>query len=70
MPWNFGRVLARQRYFFREDDRHVLCLSDLDREQMSVFDYISLYGVKSDGINRYVHFILERKIKNDQKRAS
>ena len=39
---------------------------DLDREQISVFDYISLYGVNSDGINRsvhYVHHILEQKKK-------
>ena len=42
----------------------------MDREQI-VFDYISLYGEKSDGINRnahYVHYILERK-KEDKKSA-
>ena len=43
-------------YFLRME-RHFLCICDLDKEQISVFDYISLYGVKSDGINRYVHYI-------------
>ena len=38
-----------------------ICQGDLDREQLSVLDFISLYGVTSDWINRYVHDILEQK---------
>ena len=43
---------------------HYLVRGDLDREQVSDFDYISLYGEKSDRINRnvrYVHYILQKK---------
>ena len=36
---------------------HLFVSGDLDREQISVFDYTSLCGVKFGGINRYVHCV-------------
>ena len=53
-----------RKFAFPKPYSHLFVWGDLDREQISVFDYISLYGVKSDGINRsvhQVHYILEQR---------
>ena len=34
---------------------------DSDKEELSVIDYVSFYGVKSDGIKYYVDDILEHE---------
>ena len=62
-----SRPLDREVIFFSKDGKGIYLLGDFDREQISVIDYISLYDVKSDGINRYEHHILEQKKKESKK---
>ena len=47
-------------YFFRRMVKTFILLGDLDRELTLVFQYISLYGVKSDGMNCYVHYVKKK----------
>ena len=57
--------------FLRRMVKAFTCLGDLDREQISVFDSVSLYmvHVKHDGINCYHITYLNRKESNNEVRT-